>query len=271
MPAQSLVARLREVEHDLMQVARRQYALEAFVKELDGATRLKRFRIWNDVLWMTVLDSRDMLVIHLASWVKGVCGRRGLTRQLKAQHLQELPAVIRATERAEEDAYFAGLLDHEHAAAFKRLFPGAMETHATSADLDALTKRLKRTADPLLKDRNDNRAHAFENRAHAFEPGGQGSAKMLDLTELRDSLTHFEQFLNDLHLVSHCSTVTHHDMNDANCKVVAEEMVESILIGSSSRREILMDGRDRETFYKALHDLHDALPSGSQVLFNDNY
>ncbi len=77
-PKASLDDRLWKVEHGLMQVARRQYALEAFLKELDRATRLKPFRIWNDVLWMMVLDSRDMLVIHPASWTKGVCQKGGL-------------------------------------------------------------------------------------------------------------------------------------------------------------------------------------------------
>lgn len=80
-PAQSTLTledRLWKVEQDLMQVARRQYALEAFLKELDRVTHAKPFRIWNDILWTMVLDTRDMLVIHLASWTKGIYGRSGL-------------------------------------------------------------------------------------------------------------------------------------------------------------------------------------------------
>ena len=94
---------------------------------------------------------------------------------------------------------------------------------------------------------------------------------MLELSELRCTLTFIEQLLNDLRLVGHSSTTAHHDMNDADCDMVAEEMVESILVGPSLRRESEMEGRDRETFYTALHDQHDALPSSHEVLFNDNY
>jgi hypothetical protein len=263
-PRQSLEDRLRDVEHDLMQIARRQYALEAFVQELDRATRLKPFRICNDILWTVVLDSRDMLVIHLASWVQGACSSEGLMWQLKAHHLRELPALRRPTERTDDDAYLCGLLDRGHQEAFARLFPSATGNEATGKDLDALTRRLRCTAEPLLKDRNANRAHAFERR-------GRGSAKMLELSELRNTMTFIEQLLNDLRLVGHSSTTSHQDMNDSDCDVVAEEMVESILIGSSARREILMEGRDRESYYKVLHDQHDALPSGSEVLFNDNF
>jgi hypothetical protein len=263
-PPPTLEDRLRDVQRDLMQVARRQYALEAFVKELDRATRLKPFRICNDILWTVVLDSRDMLVIHLASLVKGACASGGLMRQLKEHHLPELPAARRPTERTDDDSYLRGILDSGHQEAFSRLFPAAKGPQATGSDLDALTKRLRLAAEPLLKDRNQNRAHAFERR-------GRGSAKMLELSELRNTVTFIERLLNDLSLVGHSSTTGHHDMNDADCDVVAEEMVESIIIGSSARREILMEGRDRDTFYKVLHDRHDALPSGSRVLFNDNY
>jgi hypothetical protein len=256
--------RLWKAERDLMLVARRQYVIEAFVNELDRATRLKPFRIWNDILWMMVLDSRDMLVIHPASWIKGVCGKGGLIGQIKAHHVRELPAVRRPTERSETDAHLRRILDHGHQEAFGRLFPGVTGAHATGSDLDALTQRLRQAADPLLKDRNDNRAHAFESH-------GAGSAKMLDLNELRNALTFIEQFLNDLRLVCHSSTMSHHDMNGADCKTAAGEMVASVLIGSAGRREIVMEGRDREDFYKTLHNQHDALPSGREVLFNDNY
>ena len=65
--------------------------------------------------------------------------------------------------------------------------------------------------------------------------------------------------------------MSHHDMNDADCATTAEELVDSILIGHAYRREIVMEGRDRGTFYGALHTRDDALPAGRQNMFNDNY
>jgi hypothetical protein len=87
----SLDERLSTIEHDLMQTARRLYALEAFVEELDRVTSKKPFRIWNDIVWMMLLDSRDMLVIHLASWTMHLVEAGGLFAQLKANHLLDLP------------------------------------------------------------------------------------------------------------------------------------------------------------------------------------
>jgi len=104
-PKATLDERLWKVEHDLMQVARRQYALEAFVSELDRATQAKPFRIWNDILWTMVLDTRDMLVIHLASWTKGIYGRGGLLGQVKAHHLADLPTGRPATARTDRDPH----------------------------------------------------------------------------------------------------------------------------------------------------------------------
>jgi hypothetical protein len=260
----SLEERLWKAEHDLMQVARRQYALEAFVKELDRATRFKPFRIWNDIVWMMVLDSRDMLVIHMASWVTGVCEKGGLIGQIRAHHVRELPAARRPTERTENNGHLREILDLGHQVAFARLFPGATGAHATAADLEGLKASLRQAADPLVKDRD-------ENRAHVFEQGGSGSAKMLDLTELRNTLAFIEQLLNDLRLVSCSSTMSHHDMNDADSTTVAEEMVESLLVGNSYRRAVVMEGHDREAFYQACHERHDALPAERQILFNDNY
>lgn len=263
-PPPTLEDRLWKVEHELMQVARRQYALEAFVSELDRVTKLKPFRIWNDILWMVVLDSRDMLVIHLASWTKGLCGRGGLLNQLKAHHLTELPAMRQPTERTERDAHLRKLLEEGYRAAFQRLFPQGTGVHASGTDLDGLKARLGSATKPLLNDRNRNRAHAFEEIT-------SGSATMLGFPELRNALTMAEQLLNDLRLVGCSSTMSHHDMNDADCAATAEEFVDSILIGHSHRREVVMDGRDRQAFYDALHERHGGLPAGRQVMFNDNY
>jgi len=234
------------------------------LKELERVTRTKPFRIWNDILWMMVLDARDMLVIHLASWTKGICGRSGLLSQVKAHHLAELPIGRRATERTDRDAHLRGLLDDAHQAAFGRLFPQSTSRQASGTDLDGLVVRMRNAAAPLSNYRN-------QNRAHVFEPGPSGAARMLDLTELRSTLTMAEQLLNDLRLVGCGTMMSHHDMNDADSATTAEEFVDSILVGHSYRKEIVMEGRDRQQFYEALHARHDALSAARQVMFNDNY
>jgi hypothetical protein len=260
----TLEDRFWKVEQDLMQVVRRLYALEAFVKELDRVTRGKPFRIWNDIIWMMLLDTRDMLVIHLASWMKGIYGKGGLLSQIKAHHVRELPRRRRPTARSERDQHLAALQDGAHQAAFSRLFPKGSGNHASPSDLKDLTAQLKNDTAGIVSDRH-------WNRAHVFDPQRPGSAKMLDLTELRSVATVAERLLNDLRLVGCASTMGHRDMNDANSATAAEEFVDSILIGHQFRKEVVMGGRDRDSFYEALHSMHDGLPPERQVMFNDNY
>lgn len=258
----SLDERLSKVEHDLMQIARRLYALEAFVDELDGVTRKKPFRVWNDIVWMMLLDSRDMLVIHLASWTKHLVEPGGLFAELKANHLTDFPAARRPTDRTDKDLHLRSLLDGYHQAAVTRLFPGLGNQNATAAAVDSLVQRVRQATDGLRNDRN-------RNRAHAFERGKPGTAKMLDFTELRQSVRQAEELLNDLRLVGCGSTLSYHDMNDADCKATAEELVDAILIGHDSRQELVMEGRSRGMHYGWLHDQHEKQTEVSVALFND--
>jgi hypothetical protein len=260
----ALDKRLTNAEQNLMLIARRQYLFEAFVKELNRASRLKPFRICNDGLWMVMLDSRDMLVIHLSSWVEGICGKAGLLPQLRAHHLAQFARTRWWAEGRDEEKYLADLHDRKHAQAFERLFPRALGASAAAADFKVLVANVGQEWAPLVADRNRNRAHPFE-----YEH--QGSAAMLDLDELRKALSWCENLLNDLRLVGHGSIVGYHDMNEVDVDAAAEEIVESILLGTASRRSVVAEGRGREDLYRELHERHDALPAGREVLFNDYY
>lgn len=260
----ALEQELSAFEHDLMQIARRQYALEAFVEELERVTLKKPFRIWNDVAWVLLLDSRDMLIIHLASWAKELVAPSGLLSQLKSSHLSDLPSRRRETERTDRDRYLEQILDGYHRDAFSRLFPNATGPFADASDIDDLILRLKQSADALRHDRN-------RNRAHAFERGKPGTARMLDFAELRQAIERYERLLNDIRLVGCASTLSYHDMNDADCKETARELVDAILIGHRSRQELVMGGQDREAYYSALHGQFEARGGDGASWFNDNY
>jgi hypothetical protein len=54
-------------QYQLISVARRQFMMEAFTKELDRVARGQEFRIVNDVTWLMLLDTRDVMVIHPAA------------------------------------------------------------------------------------------------------------------------------------------------------------------------------------------------------------
>src|SRR5438477_6122025 len=86
-----LDALLSTYDWRLLSLARRQFVMEAFIAELDRASRKKEFRIRNDVTWLMLLDSRDMLVMQLASWAKGVYESGGLLGVIQADHVRALP------------------------------------------------------------------------------------------------------------------------------------------------------------------------------------
>lgn len=63
---------------NLLALARRQFLIEAYTGVLDRITRGKLFRFGNHLVWLMLLDTRDMLVIQLASWATGVVDHGGL-------------------------------------------------------------------------------------------------------------------------------------------------------------------------------------------------
>lgn len=102
-------------EHALLTIKRRYYFLCAFETQLRRESRDKAFLIANDLVWLTLLDSRDMLVIHLASWAKGSYAKGGFLGRVQADHLRELRLDRSRLDSAEDGQHFRE--------AFSRLFP----------------------------------------------------------------------------------------------------------------------------------------------------
>jgi hypothetical protein len=265
---EGLQAVLEEPQYQLLTLTRRQFALEAFNAELERVTRGKEFRIWNDILWLMLLDSRDMLVIHLASWAKSVYEPGGLIGRLQANYARELPRQRPWTsglEREDKDAHLREYQDRFHSDAFKRLFTCMCEPFPTAAAFAAMRDKFVSRMRPVLDDRSQNRAHPYE-RAHA-----KASAKMLDFTELRDVITFAEDFVNDLRIVGCGSKLPHNDMNATSSEHTAEEFVDALLLGTQYRRDLVRGETQRDGFYERLHMDHEARSDAARILFNDNW
>lgn len=72
-------------------------ALQAFEKELIARTGASVFDIANTVVWDAMIGKRDLLVIHFASWVRGLCEPGGFFGHLRAHHVPELRKAFKAT------------------------------------------------------------------------------------------------------------------------------------------------------------------------------
>ena len=154
-------------EWNLLALARRQFLIEAFTGDLDRITRGKLFRFRNHSVWLMLLDTRDMLVIQLASLAKGVMDPGGLVNQLQQHHAADLPRTLppAGPSRIDEPEWVTksvrGRREREHAECFDRLFPAAVAC-PTGSDFEDLRQAIRGHIKPLKDDRNWNRAHPFE-------------------------------------------------------------------------------------------------------------
>jgi hypothetical protein len=70
-------------QHELLTIRERCVALKAFEDELYRRTNREPFVILNDLLWTTMVDARDMLLIHFASWIVSAVKPGGFLKQLR--------------------------------------------------------------------------------------------------------------------------------------------------------------------------------------------
>ncbi len=268
------VTLIEPYEWNLLKLAGRQFLIEAFTSDLDRITRTKLFRFRNRSIWLMLLDTRDMLVIHLASWVRTIVDPDGLIAQLQQRHAGDLSRklapegliVVGEPEwatRSRQD-----LREREHLASFDRLFPNAGANPAP-ADFEALRQTFRNYMKPVKDDRNWNRAHPFEKVI--------GTTKMLSVAKLRGHIDYAERFMNDLRLVGWHGTFGYREMNSPNAADVAPDLVDAMLIGDPERLLKARGTSTREAFYNRLHAEHNARaeagpdggPAKGEDYFND--
>jgi hypothetical protein len=257
-----LAERLGQNDGPLLSIGRRLGALESFVAELECVTRGKPFHIWSGWHWVLLLDSRDILVVHLASWAKSVWENNGLLTQITANHLRDLSRAWTADPGDRRDPHFHRLLRNAHEEAFDRLFPNAKGNDPAPDDVRALSKDFERRMQPLMADRNDNRAHPYEWSRK------KGTVTMLELPTLREHFDQATRVINDLRLIG-CSSTTGYSGADSFGQSVAADLVEAVLVGASSRIQLVRGSQSRDDFYAGLHAQHDALADPGKALFND--
>lgn len=271
-----LLDRVQTAEGEVDVIERRLYMLKAFVAELEKVTRGKEFRIWNGGVWVALLDSRDQLVISLASWCKAQWSKGGLFGQIGAHHLGELGRRL-----PKEAKPVHGEIEGRDGA-FGRLFPAAGKAgrHAPTPDdveclRNAFLARIEGSG--LMSDRSDNRAHPFERKS--------GTAAMLDLPQLGALFEYVHRLLNDLRLLCDRSTRSYNDVYDCGSGSSPEDLVDLVLCGNIGRMWLVWEvkanatepGSDRRwwwqhrlAYYGRIHDAHDKrAASAGAPFFND--
>lgn len=262
---------LQEVLHELIPIQIRAYHLLAFTDELEKRTRGEAFVIRNDLVWLTLLDSRDMLFVSFASWAKSLYGTSGFFGRFAAVGLKDLYVRTRPPPGAghRERVIHASLRE-----AFGRCFPAAAEgrRQLRSDDIEQLRSRFERLVKPVL----DNRHY----KAHPYEMDVAAQAKLLDVSEVKEVIDEAEGVLVDLGLVVDGSQwATHEHMSWASSSVTAQDLVDLVLFGSVIQVELFMGTAHLvfEATGKYRHQLRDELvdklfrmPREGGVPFNAN-
>lgn len=250
--------RISAAQNDVLRIKQRYFVLDALVAELERVTRGKTFRICNDVMWTTLLDSRDMLVVHLASWARATYGAGGLFGRLQALHVRDLRR--KETKKAGGDAHLAQMDREALDATYSRLFPGVDPSRIGPSDLAALRNRFASEVAHVVADRDNHRAHAWEKNNRA-------DVRFLKLDEVGATFDMIDLLLNDLRLVGTNSTMSSHSLTYVSPGLVADDLVDLILIGTAYGVERLRAGRARSEMYEAMHAAHDG--SNGSRLFNE--
>ena len=253
---------LLKFENQLQGVTRRQFLLEAFKADLDKVTHGEQFSIRNGALWLMFLDTRDTLVVHLASWARGVYQAGGLIDTIRTNQARDLP-LKRPPGPLDDVASLRASRDAEHADALARLFPGLSEEYPNDSQFDQLrdtfTARMKRVVDDA-----SNRVRPFDRDPRAEE------VKMHEIPELRDAISYAERFLNDLNMVGCQHALDHGERNTPNAAKVMPDMVDALLLGTAEQIAQRRGTFDRIAFYDELRHRY-ANREGARpgLFFND--
>ena len=248
-------------EHQLQDITRRQFILEAFESDLETVTRGEPFRIRNEALWLMLSDTRNSLVLQLASWARAVYNTGGLIDRIKAGHAHDLPWK-RPPGPLDEDPVWRAGRDREHMDAFTRLFPGVSAAHPNDVQFDQLRDAFVSRMKPIV-DEASGRITPFDHnpRAHAL--------KSLGLPVLREAISYAERFLNDFSVVGCQTERDYREMNTPAAADVVPDMVDALVLGQPSRMEHLRGGLDRVALYDELHHRNSADTGGRSRFFND--
>ncbi len=254
---QAFAQLIDEAQHELYDIRRRYFVVAAFVKELNEVSRGKTFEIRHAVVWMMMIDLRDMLGINIGSWCKAAYGKGGLLGQIAAHHVSCLPCKKRKVTKA-RDAYLRRLDEEGHTQAVHRLFPDVVGPRPATADIQGLRDRFADVVRGAVDDRDNHRAHPWER-------GTTATTKMFDLPDWESTFAYVEQVLNDLRLVGTDSTWPAAELNIISGRAAAEDLVDQVLLGPLSQLDRARGGTTRMHFYEQLHARHDA---GKATIFN---
>lgn len=230
----SALTLIEEQEQILLRFRTQFVALKAFENELVARTCTRVFNIANTVVWDAILAKRDLLVIHFASWIRGMGTGGGFFGQLGAHHLRELRDAFDNVCRDTVD------VGRRRARVVARFSAAEQRGRLEPGDIDDLRSAVRTELEPVVLDRDSFRAHPYER-------GQKANARMLALTDIAASLDSAEGLLNDLRLLVNNSTFGYSYQSLTSPDDAAADLVDLLLFGSIFRFATLIGANALET------------------------
>jgi hypothetical protein len=247
-----VVQLIEKEQWELLAIRKRADVFSRFVAEAHRVTRGAPAFIWNDLLYLTLLDSRDMVFVALADWSSvQTYKRRGLFTKLHATYS---PRMFRRKRKSAADESYRSRDDDEksHAAQYKRVFPGA-GAHATKDDIASLRDRFRARFDEIHTHRNKNIAHVrLTKLLREVRPA------MLGTDAAIAALDYAMNLYNDLsNLLGGASFMGKDPPSRASRVTFAEQLVDDVLLHPLLARQTTVH---RNAVYDELHRRHTEEP-----------
>jgi len=283
---------IEQHENTLIRIKMRLFFLLSFEEELIKITREKPFTIRNDIVYRSIFDIWDMLIIDLASLSKGMLGRGGFFNQFKANLNQFKPkkktdieaplGTIHSVDplpqdrldeiKVELDAHFVEMAYRTHQKQLFDLFPNLgkrKEKKVKPEDVDELKDRFEQIVLEVIHDRDENRAHRYEDLKN------KTAQTRLTFKKLEIKFRDIENILNAIKIIATGINLANNDLNYVSKEVTSEELIFAILWGgnknldhlaginkqmnSAPKSEKVYGWMLREKFIEHCHQKHDEL------------
>lgn len=242
---------IRKIENSIIDIRRRLYFFEAFQAESRRLFDDKTFEIKNDILWILLNDSYEMLIIHFSGLVKGLYLPGGFFDVLK----QNAPILrLKSWKRMDSpvgtthnnipmeidkkikiqnflDKSFKKGLSNYQKALLMKLFPGIENNNTfqpSNKQIEFLKNNFITEMEPLIDERDNYRAHRYEiNDSSNFK-----NINLLSLEMVSNKFLYLESLMNDIRLLCTNSTFGYSNMCVADVRNTAEDFIDLLQIGS---------------------------------------
>lgn len=239
---------LEEKEENILAIRSRLGLLKPLERMLNGQS----FK--NDLVYLMVLDSYEMIVIDLASFFRGLLQKGGPGLNQLNNHLSRLkrgkpPVDPSGSRNAEEwmNRHRAQEIYDSRLQAFERLFPDCTGPYPQQSDVRKLKARLDRLSESCVSARDSFHAHRYEKKKKTGRP--------LTLPEIESLFVDVQSMFNDLRLVALEGHFGYGDIPEED--QIAMDLRDIILhgtIGAFCNKLGLGDGRVSDRYYWQLRD-----------------